>query len=149
LIWKKMDSRLHGNDKIEGGNDKEASGKERKIKISLIIFDTQLVLNVFWSVIFFGLKSPGGAFVEIIFLWLAIFATIILFAKISRSAAWLLVPYIIWVSFAGYLNYSIWQLSITPKMTQCTLEAKICPDGSAVGRTGPNCEFSPCPGEIQ
>lgn len=129
LIWKK-------------GLDKKG------VKIALIIFDIQLVLNVFWSVIFFGLKSPGWAFVEIIFLWLAIVAVIIAFAKISRPTAWLLVPYIIWVSFAGYLNYSIWQLSIAPKMTQCTMEAKLCSDGSAVGRTGPNCEFAKCPDEI-
>ena len=81
------------------------------IKRALIIFDVQLGLNALWSIIFFGLHSPGVAFVEIIFLWLAILATIITFAKISKSAAWLLVPYILWVSFAGYLNFSIWMLN--------------------------------------
>ncbi len=75
------------------------------------LFFTQLVLNTLWSIIFFGLHSPGGAFVEIIFLWLAILATIIVFAKISPPAAWLLVPYILWVSFAIYLNYAIWTLN--------------------------------------
>lgn len=120
----------------------------RDVKIALIIFDIQLVLNVFWSIIFFGWQSPGGAFVEIIFLWFAILATMIMFAKISRPAAWLLVPYIIWVSFAGYLNFSIWRLSgDIPKVVQCTMEAKLCLDGSAVGRTGPNCEFAKCPDE--
>lgn len=74
-------------------------------------FGIQMVLNTLWSIIFFGLHSPGGAFVEIIFLWLAILATIIAFAKISRLAAWLLAPYILWVSFAGYLNYLIWTLN--------------------------------------
>lgn len=78
------------------------------VKIALVIFLGQLVLNTLWSIIFFGLQNPGAAFIEIIFLWLAIFATIIAFAKISRIAACLLVPYIFWVSFAAYLNYSIW-----------------------------------------
>ncbi len=83
----------------------------KDVKIALGIFIGQLVLNALWSIIFFGLHSLGGAFVEIVFLWLAILATIIAFAKISRPAAWLLLPYILWVSFAGYLNYSIWVLN--------------------------------------
>ncbi len=83
----------------------------RDVKIALGIFLGQLVLNTLWSIIFFGLHSPGGAFIEIIFLWLAILATIIAFAKISRPTAWLLVPYIAWVSFAMYLNYSIYVLN--------------------------------------
>lgn len=83
----------------------------RDVKIALGIFLGQLALNTLWSIIFFGLQSPAGACVEIIFLWLAILATIIAFAKISKPAAWLLVPYILWVSFAAYLNYSIWMLN--------------------------------------
>ena len=87
-------------------------GIDRKdVKIALGIFLGQLVLNTLWSVIFFGFQNPGGAFIEIIFLWLAILATIIAFAKISRVAAWLLVPYIVWVTFAGVLNYFIWILN--------------------------------------
>ena len=83
-------------------------GLNRKdVKIALIVFIGQLALNALWSIIFFGLHNPGIAFIEIIFLWLAILATIIVFSKISRPAAWLLLPYIIWVSFAAYLNYSI------------------------------------------
>ncbi|MBI1984886.1 MAG: tryptophan-rich sensory protein, partial [Candidatus Wildermuthbacteria bacterium] len=58
-----------------------------------------------------GLHSPGGALIEIVFLWLAILTTIIVFAKISKPAAWLLVPYILWVSFASYLNFAIWSLN--------------------------------------
>lgn len=120
----------------------------RDVKIALIIFDIQLLLNVFWSIIFFGWQSPGGAFAEIIFLWFAIISTILAFVKISKPAAWLLAPYIIWVSFAGYLNFSIWHLSSdASKTVQCTMEAKLCPNGSAVGRTGPNCEFAKCPDE--
>ena len=118
----------------------------RDVKIALGIFLGQLVLNTLWSIIFFGLHSPGGALIEIVFLWLAILATIIAFAKISKPAAWLLVPYILWVSFAGYLNYSIWQLNTSDSgQVACTQEAKLCPDGSYVGRTGPNCEFALCP----
>lgn len=87
-------------------------GMDRKdVRIALSIFIGQLVLNTLWSIIFFGLHSPGGALVEIVFLWLAILATIIAFAKISKPAAWLLLPYILWVTFAVYLNYSIWMLN--------------------------------------
>ncbi|HWC58025.1 MAG TPA: TspO/MBR family protein [Candidatus Paceibacterota bacterium] len=68
------------------------------VKIALGIFIGQLILNILWSVIFFGLHSPGGAFAEIVLLWVAIFATIIACAKVSKSAAWLLAPYILWVS---------------------------------------------------
>ncbi len=87
-------------------------GLDRKdVKIALAIFLGQLVLNTLWSIIFFGLHSLGGALIEIVVLWLAILATIIVFAKIFRPAAWLLAPYIFWVSFAMYLNYSIWILN--------------------------------------
>ena len=118
----------------------------RDVKIALGTFLGQLVLNTLWSIIFFGLHSPGGALVEIVFLWFAILATIVAFYKISRPAAWLLVPYILWVSFAGYLNFSIWQLNPAGSgQVACTQEAKLCPDGSYVGRTGPKCEFAACP----
>lgn len=87
-------------------------GLERKdVKIALSIFIGQLIVNTLWSIIFFGLRSPGGALIEIVFLWLAILATIIAFARISKPAAWLLVPYILWVSFAMYLNYALWTLN--------------------------------------
>ncbi|MFH1145837.1 MAG: TspO/MBR family protein [bacterium] len=87
-------------------------GLDRKdVRIGLGIFIGQLVLNTLWSIIFFGLHSPGGALIEIVFLWLAILATIVAFYEISRPAAWLLVPYILWVSFAMYLNYAIWTLN--------------------------------------
>jgi len=87
-------------------------GLNRKdVKIALSIFAGQLVLNTLWSIIFFGVHSPGWAFVEIIFLWIAILATIITFARISKLAGLLLLPYIIWVSFAGYLNFMIWLIN--------------------------------------
>lgn len=80
-------------------------------KAALMIFGGQLVLNILWSAIFFGLESPRWALVEIMLLWCAIIVTMIAFRKISLPAAWLLVPYILWVSFAGYLNYAIWSLN--------------------------------------
>lgn len=84
--------------------------KERK-NVAYVAFAVQIVLNIFWSVIFFGLKNPGLAFVEILILWLAIIFNIFIFYRISRTSAWLLVPYLVWVSFAAYLNYSIWVLN--------------------------------------
>jgi len=78
---------------------------------AMTIFDFQLALNIFWSVIFFGLHNPLSAFIELVLLWGAILATMIMFYRISRAAAWLLAPYILWVSFAGYLNYMIWVLN--------------------------------------
>ncbi len=85
--------------------------KSKDNKIALSLFVSQLFLNILWSIIFFDLHSPVGAFLEIIFLWLTIFTTIIAFKKISRAAAWLLVPYLVWVSFAAYLNFTIWMLN--------------------------------------
>ncbi len=81
------------------------------VVIALIVFLIQLVLNVLWSAIFFGWHNPAAAFAEIIFLWLSIILTIFEFSKISPAAAWLMVPYIIWVTFAAYLNFSIWRLN--------------------------------------
>ena len=78
---------------------------------AIILFAIQLTLNFFWSLIFFKLQQPGWAFAEIIGMWLAILFTIIWFGKISSIAAWLLVPYICWVSFASVLNYAIWKLN--------------------------------------
>lgn len=77
----------------------------------LTLFLVQLVLNAAWSPLFFGLKQPGIAFAEILLLWLAIAATIVSFHRVHRIAAWLLVPYIAWVSFAAFLNGVLWQLN--------------------------------------
>lgn len=76
------------------------------------LFGLQLVLNVAWSWIFFGLHQPGWAFVEIVFLWLAIMSTTVLFFRCSKIAGWLLVPYLAWVSFAGVLNFTIWRMNL-------------------------------------
>lgn len=85
--------------------------KNKKVKICLLIFIIQLVLNAIWSIIFFGLHSPFWALIEIIILWITIMCTIIAFYKVSKLAAWLLLPYILWVSFATYLNYSVFALN--------------------------------------
>lgn len=77
----------------------------------IIIFAIQLILNILWSILFFGLESPMFAFFEIMILWISIFATIIGFYKISRIASLILIPYILWVSFASVLNFFIWKLN--------------------------------------
>lgn len=84
---------------------------KKEIRFALLIFIFQLSLNLFWSFIFFGLKNPGIALTEIISLWFAILATILAFYQINKIAAYLLIPYILWVSFAAFLNYSIWNLN--------------------------------------
>lgn len=81
------------------------------VKKAIAIFSLQLVLNAAWSFIFFGLRSPFWALVEILFLGLAILWTIMEFYRISRPAAILLIPYLAWVSFATFLNYTIWTLN--------------------------------------
>ncbi|MEN9649444.1 MAG: hypothetical protein RL094_411 [Candidatus Parcubacteria bacterium] len=81
------------------------------VRKAISIFSLQLVLNAAWSIVFFGLQSPGWALVNIVAMWLAIVWTMTLFYKISKPAMWLLLPYILWVSFASYLNYSIWILN--------------------------------------
>lgn len=87
-------------------------GWDRKdVRKALAIFGLQLVLNAVWSIIFFGLHSPFWALVDIALMWVSIVWTMVLFYKISKAAMWLLVPYILWVSFAIYLNYSIWSLN--------------------------------------
>ena len=74
---------------------------------AILIFFMQLALNMLWSIIFFGARFIAGGFVVIIILWLAIFWNIKKFFVISKPAAILLLPYIIWVSFAVILNFSL------------------------------------------
>lgn len=86
-----------------------AESKTRNTAIAL--FGVQLTLNFFWSFIFFDQQQIGWALMEIGVLWLFILFTIFAFAKINKTAAWLLVPYISWVSFASILTYTIWRLN--------------------------------------
>ena len=77
----------------------------------MVLFYVQLALNLLWSCLFFGLQSVGAALVEIVILWGAIAATMLVFRRIDRVSALLLWPYLAWVSFAGFLNWSIWRLN--------------------------------------
>jgi len=77
----------------------------------LALFLAQLALNAVWTPLFFGLHRPGVAFAEIVLLWLAIAATLVAFRPVSRAAAWLLAPYLAWVSFAAALNGTLWRLN--------------------------------------
>ena len=89
---------------------KSDSSAELK-KIAIALFVVQLFLNFCWSLIFFKWQQPGWAVVELAALWITILLTIFAFAQVNKIAAWLLVPYISWVSFAGILNYTIWRLN--------------------------------------
>jgi translocator protein len=85
--------------------------KSKQSKIGIILFGAQLFLNSLWSVLFFGLKLPLFAFVEIILLWVGIVLTIIYFYRISKVASYLLIPYLVWVGFASVLNFFIYYLN--------------------------------------
>lgn len=85
--------------------------ENKTIKTAIYLFAGQLVLNALWSFVFFGLRSPLLGLMEIVILWVAILATILSFMKVSRTAAYLLIPYILWVSFASIVNFSIWSLN--------------------------------------
>ncbi len=81
------------------------------VRAALTLFIAQLALNAPWSWIFFGLRQPFWAFVDLVALWALIMATTVLFFRISIPAGALMLPYIAWVSFAGLLNYFIWRLN--------------------------------------
>ena len=78
---------------------------------ALGLFGVQLALNALWSVIFFGLRMPGAALLEIVALWGAVIATTAAFFRHSALAGWLLVPYLLWLTFAAALNFAIWRLN--------------------------------------
>ena len=79
--------------------------------LALILFLLQLALNLAWSWLFFHRHAIGGALVEILLLWAAIAATTLLFSRITPTSAWLMVPYLAWVSFACVLNAAFWRLN--------------------------------------
>jgi len=78
---------------------------------ALGLFVLQLACNALWSWLFFGWHRGGLAFADIVVMLVLIVATMVAFARIRRLAAWLLAPYLAWVSFAALLNYSVWQLN--------------------------------------
>ena len=83
------------------------------VKAAILVFGAQLVLNTLWSVLFFGLQRPLLAFVEIVILWVLILVTLFKFKRFSKLAGILLVPYLLWVSFAAILNFFLWHLNRT------------------------------------
>lgn len=85
--------------------------RSRSRVVPLTLFAIQLILNVFWSVLFFGMQNPFLAFLEIILLWILILSTILSFTQYSKPAAFLMVPYWLWVTFAMVLNYGFWTLN--------------------------------------
>jgi tryptophan-rich sensory protein len=84
----------------------------RGAKWVMVVFTLQLMLNAAWSWIFFGLRQPGWAFVEITLLWLAIVVTAIALFRVSRVGGTLFLPYLLWVTFAAALNFAIWRLNV-------------------------------------
>jgi tryptophan-rich sensory protein len=78
---------------------------------ALRLYGVQLVLNVLWSALFFGMRSPGAGLIGIGALWAAIGATLVDFWRIRRLAGWLLVPYLFWVGYAAGLNWALWRLN--------------------------------------
>jgi tryptophan-rich sensory protein len=85
--------------------------ENRQVRIALIVFLVQLVLNALWSVVFFGLESPLYGLIVIAALWVAILFTVLKFFRISLAASVLMWPYMLWVTFAAVLNVSIWLLN--------------------------------------
>ncbi len=75
------------------------------------LFLGQLLLNAIWTPVFFGMHQIGLALIDIALLWLALGATLIVFMRVSRPAGWLLVPYLAWVSFAAFLNFTLWRMN--------------------------------------
>lgn len=86
-------------------------GHEVPVGRPLALYGVQLLLNVAWTPLFFRLHSPGLAFAELVLLWLAILATLVAFWRVHRVAGVLFLPYLLWVTFAGALNFAIWQLN--------------------------------------
>jgi benzodiazapine receptor len=80
-------------------------------RLALGVFLLQLLLNALWSPLFFGLRNPALAFVDIVLLWFALLATLLVFWRRSRVAGALLIPYLAWVSFASALNFALWRLN--------------------------------------
>lgn len=82
-----------------------------QFKIAFIFFFVQLILNILWSAAFFGLRLPLLGLIDIVLLWIAILFTIKNFLKVSKFAGVLLISYLLWVSFAALLNFSLWVLN--------------------------------------
>lgn len=107
--------------------------------LALAVWGLQLVLNSLWSIVFFGVRRLGLAMVEAMMLWGSILACVLLFMPISEVAGWLMVPYLLWVSFAVVLNGAVWRLNPGPHpfITRAELKA---PTRSALARAAARAE---------
>ena len=81
------------------------------VRWALTAYGVQLALNMAWSFLFFGARSPLAGLVDIALLWVAVLATLLLFLQVDDVAGWLLAPYLAWVTFAGALNLAIWRMN--------------------------------------
>ena len=79
--------------------------------LGLNLYIAQLIVNFFWSLIFFNAQAFGFAFLWILLLWVLVLAMILTFRKVDPLAAWLLIPYLLWLTFAAYLSFGVWQLN--------------------------------------
>ena len=82
-----------------------------RVAPAMVLFGVQLALNLAWSLLFFGARSPGLALIEVVFLWTSVLLTMLAFFGRQSTAGWLLVPYLAWVSFAALLNFVIWSMN--------------------------------------
>ncbi len=89
----------------------ESNAPRDEIKKALAVYAAQLVVNFFWSIIFFNLRAFLFAFYWLVLLWVLVVATTVLFWQIKKAAGILLLPYLVWVTFAGYLTYAIFLLN--------------------------------------
>lgn len=91
------------------------SGAERELIVrALIFYGIQLVLNFFWSILFFNFSLFLWALIELLAMWVTVIITAALFFRADPTAGWLMLPYVLWTGFAAYLNYAVYKLSITP-----------------------------------
>ena len=82
-----------------------------RVAPAMALFFAQLALNLLWSLLFFGARSPGLALIEVVFLWTSVLLTMLAFFGRQTIAGWLFVPYLAWVSFAAILNFAIWSMN--------------------------------------
>lgn len=106
-VWALLYALMRASFYVAERQHEDGSGEARA---SRVLFGIQLVLNTLWSYVFFGRRSPAWALVEIGFLWAAIVATILTFSKVSKMTTLLMLPYLLWTSFATVLNYEVWRL---------------------------------------
>ncbi len=86
-------------------------GKKKEKRQALTVYAVQLIVNFFWSILFFNKRLFLASFLWLVLLWILIIVMIVKFSKVNKAAAWLQVPYLLWVTFAGYLNLAIYLLN--------------------------------------